>query len=353
MHTILSKVLLSTMFLMGLFSAETWAEDLTATVKADLLRVRSAPSTNAEIVANLPTGASVQIIDSPKDAYPWVKIRIPSGGVTGWVHGDYLIFGNGGQTPVNKNGLQFARISIWTGDPRSARLAEPGKPEPCKFYGVHGRFSVGTSFSVLAKDQERIFAATAKQTINVEFFPGTDPRPVTEVVFDGEGCRNVEPFLAVIGSNIDYKPLRLAEVMDSGQVAELTARVTREVPDFMKLPYDYKNSGFSSTETKASAFSLQLAGSPAYLVSYRTPYRPYDHPNGDNGFCQTGIVLWKGQPLNCSTDGGKGLQFFRIGKKEFCWHNYNSCNNGIRFVEVFELNSDKSISIYTNGDFAS
>jgi hypothetical protein len=245
---------------------------------------------------------------------------------------------------VNRNGLQFARISIWGGAPRSARLAEPARPELYKFYGVHGRFNAGTSFTILAKDQEQIFTATAQQAINVEFFPGTGPQPVTEIVFDGEGYRNVEPFLAVVGSNLAYKPLRLAEITDSGQVAELTARVAGEVPDFKKLPYDYDNSGFSSKETKASASSLQLAGVPAYLVSYKTPYRPYDHPNGDNGFCQTDILLWKGKPLNCSTDGGKGIQFFRIGEEEFCWRNYNSCNNGIRFVEVFELNSDKSVS---------
>ncbi len=353
MKTILVEVLLATMFLMGLFNAETWAEDPTATVKADLLRIRSAPSTNAEIVANLPTGASVQVIESPRDAAPWVKIRIPSGGVTGWVHGDYLTFGNSAKPSTPKNGIQLARISIWTGDPRSERQAEIGKPEQYKFYGVHGRFGAGTTFTVLARDQERTFVATAKQTLTVEFFPGTDPQPVTEVSIDGEGYRNAALFLAVVGSNVDYKQIALTELTDADKSAELTARIAREEPSFKKLPYDYENSGFSSRETKASAFSLQLTGSPAFLALYKTPYRPYDHPNGDNGCCQTAIVLWKGQPLNCSTDGAQGIQFFRIGEREFCWRNYNSCNNGIRYVEVFELNSDKAVSVYTNGDFAS
>jgi len=324
-----------------------------ATVKADLLHVRSAPSTSADVLASLPNGAQVQIVESPAEFAPWVRIRIPSSEGTGWVHGDYLTVGGSCQPPANKSGLQFARVSIWTGDPRISPPAKPGQTEQYKYYGVHGRFSAGTSFAVIGVDQDRTYSATAKQTIEVEFFPGTDPQPVTEIVFDGEGYRTALPFLAVVGKNIDYKQIRLTEVADSGKVSELAVRVARELSDFKKLPYDYENSGFSATETKAGAFSLQLGEALAFLVSYKTPYRPYDHPDGDNGCCETAVLLWKGVPLNCSTDGGQGIQFFSIGNRTFCWHNYNACDNGVRYMEVFELSGGKGVSVYTNGDFAS
>ena len=342
------------MFLCPILRADDLVpREKTATVKADLLRVRSVPSTSADILANIPTGTQVQIIESPAEFAPWVRIRIPDSEGTGWVHGDYLTVRGSGQPAANKSGLQFVRVSIWTGDPRISPPAKPGQTEQYKYYGVHGRFSAGTPFTVIGKDQDQTFSATAKRTIDVEFFPGTDPQPVTEIVFEGEGYRTILPFLAVVGKSIDYKQIRLTEVKDSGKVTELAARVARELSDFKKLPYDYENSGFSATETKAGAFSLQLGEAPAFLVSYKTPYRPYDHPDTVNGYCETAVLLWKGVSLNCSTDGGQGIQFFSIGNRNYCWHNYNSCNNGIRYVEVFELSGGKSVSVYTNGDFAS
>jgi len=325
-------------------------EETTATVKADALRVRLAPSTDADILAKLPAGTKVQVVESPKQSSPWVRVRIRGGESTGWVHGDYLIFED---TGPDTNGLQFARVSIWTGDPRSKGIAAPGKPEQYRFYGVHGRFAAGTSFTVLAKDRPRSLAATAKQTLDVEFFPGTDLQPVTEIVFIGGDYRDTEPFMAVVGSGVYYEPIGLTGVTEPSKVTELTERVAREFPSFKTLPYDYKGSGFSSKETRAYAFSLRLAGTPAFLVSFKTPQTLYDNPDTIDGYCETAVVLWEGRPLNCSTDGAQGIHFFRIGDREFCWHNFDSCDNGIRYVDVSEFVSGKSVSVYTNNDFAS
>ena len=250
------------------------------------------------------------------------------------------------------DGLRFTRVSVWNGDPRTSPLAEPGKTEQCAFYGVHGRFDTGTSFTVIAKDRDRTFSAIAKRTIDVYFASADTTNPITEIVFEGQGYRRAYPLLAVVGKRADYKQIHMKELTDSGKVSELSERVAHEVPDFKKLPYDYPESGFSSSETKTGAFSLSLPDGTASLVSFKTPFRPHERPDPEDGCCQAALLLWKGAPLDCSSHCGQGIQFFSMDNRAYCWRDYCSCASGERYVEIFELSKGKGISVYTNGDFA-
>lgn len=336
------------------------AEDATAgrdaVVKADVLRVRSAPSTDAEILAKIPQNATVHIVEAPPSMAPWVRIRIPSSDGTGWVHGEYLV--DVGQTETGKktgNGIQFARVSVWPGEPDNSDWEvvpeeSGGKP----FYGVHGKSAEGTRFTVLVRNHARSLSAVAGKTISVEFVEETDLLPVTEIIFDDANVlTGDELFLAVAGRAEDYEPIRLTEIGDQSRIDALEKQVTRDFPTFTVMSYNYENSAFSSNDTKSSARSLSLFEAPAWLMKYATP-GTHSNPAEEEDFCKSLVLLWKGAPIDCSTDCGEGIEFFRIGKRVFYWKNFKSCDSGEGYVEVCELDpeSGQATSVYANGDYS-
>ncbi|SIQ16995.1 SH3 domain-containing protein [Priestia flexa] len=71
-----------------------------ATVNASSLNVRSAASTSASIVTNLPRNAKVTVIKENGD---WSQIKT-SNGKTGWVANQYLKVGSGSTTPSSESG---------------------------------------------------------------------------------------------------------------------------------------------------------------------------------------------------------------------------------------------------------
>ncbi|UIR28523.1 SH3 domain-containing protein [Priestia flexa] len=71
-----------------------------ATVNASSLNVRSAASTSASIVTNLPRNAKVTVIKENGD---WSQIKT-SDGKTGWVANQYLKVGSGSTTPSSESG---------------------------------------------------------------------------------------------------------------------------------------------------------------------------------------------------------------------------------------------------------
>jgi formylglycine-generating enzyme required for sulfatase activity/tetratricopeptide (TPR) repeat protein/ketosteroid isomerase-like protein len=71
-----------------------------ATVSADLLNLRANPTTESESREKIPNGATVEILESPPEYSPWVRVRAASG-VEGWVRSDYLSTADGaGLAPV-------------------------------------------------------------------------------------------------------------------------------------------------------------------------------------------------------------------------------------------------------------
>lgn len=69
------------------------AEPITARISGDRVRLRQGPSTGDAIVVELNTGDPVAVTATPEDKAPWVQVRVPATGVTGWVHGEYLRLG--------------------------------------------------------------------------------------------------------------------------------------------------------------------------------------------------------------------------------------------------------------------
>jgi|GEM_PF-2838662 len=342
----------------GFVYAASVTADKDAVVKADALRVRSAPSTDAEILAKIPQNAVVRVVEAPPSMAPWVRIRIPDSKGTGWVHGDYLApVGKGVEKQDDVNDIVFARVSVWHGDPRDL-YQEAGSDERIRrtFYGVHGRFAAGTPFTVLVRNQRHTFSASAKQTLDVPFMDYEYKLPVTEIVFEDKNIFPEEtPFLAVVGvaSIQNYEPIHLTEITDQANIAELEKKAASEAPTFITMNYDYENSAFSARDTRTSAQSLQLFQEPAWLVKYATPGEHAD-PAKPEDFLKRLLLLWKGAPIDCSTDCGEGIELFSIGKRVFYWKNFDCCDNGIRYVEVWELDPEtgQQTSLYENNDFA-
>ena len=78
--------------LAGTFAAGA-AEPITARISGERVRLRQGPSTNDAIMVELNTGDAVAVMATPEDKAPWVQVRVPVSGVTGWVHGEYLRLG--------------------------------------------------------------------------------------------------------------------------------------------------------------------------------------------------------------------------------------------------------------------
>lgn len=342
----------------GFGYAASVTADKDAVVKADALRVRSAPSTDAEILVKIPQNAVVRIVEAPPSMAPWVRIRIPDSEGTGWVHGDYLApVGKTGEKETRGDDIVFARVSVWHGDPRDL-YQEAGSDERIRktFYGVHGRFAAGTPFTVLVRNQRRTFSASAKQTLDVPFLDYEYKLPVTEIIFEDKSFLPEEtPFLAVVGVAAiqTYEPIHLTEITDQAKIDELEKKVADEAPTFITMNYDYENSAFSARDTRTSAQSLMLFQEPAWLVKYATPGEHTDPAKPEN-FLKRLLLLWKGSPIDCSTDCGEGIEFFSIGKRVFFWMNVDVCDNGIRYVEVRELDPEtgQQTDAFENNDFA-
>lgn len=66
----------------------------TATVDVEtVLNVRESPSANAKVLTILSPGTDITVIEESVELSPWVLIRDPGSGVVGWVHKEYLTFG--------------------------------------------------------------------------------------------------------------------------------------------------------------------------------------------------------------------------------------------------------------------
>lgn len=76
--------------LMGLTGMTAYADGQVGTVTADLLNVRSGASTSSDVLAQLTRDSQVSIIDSANGWY-----QVSTGGVSGWVSGDYLQVSDG------------------------------------------------------------------------------------------------------------------------------------------------------------------------------------------------------------------------------------------------------------------
>jgi hypothetical protein len=45
---------------------------------------------DAAVAAKLPMGWDITVVESPAEAAPWVRIKLPNAEGTGWVHSDYI-----------------------------------------------------------------------------------------------------------------------------------------------------------------------------------------------------------------------------------------------------------------------
>lgn len=320
-----------------------------AKVKADLLRVRETPSLEAAVVAKLPTGADIVVVESAPATAPWVRIKIPNSEATGWVHSDYIEYvGGTAQNKALSAEPKFVRVSVWKGDPKKEWLVDSGKPEQGKFCGVHGTFAAGTKFTVFAEGENTVYPATAKRTFQLDL-PAGATFPVTELAFESGALPAKSVFLAFVGVAPPYEIIKKTAITAADEIAKVVNRVGAAVPDFKKLPYDWEGSGFSTSDTKSSAHALTVAGAPAVLATFLTPFK--DQASNPGGHCETDVLLWSGRPFVCSPDGGTAPLFFRLGGKEYCWCNFESCSSGACTVELFECRNGDFVSVYTNDDF--
>ena len=334
-------------------AAEALTAGSIAVVKADTLRVRSAPSTSAEIVGKIPMGAEVQIVEAPAEFSPWVRVRIPSGSGTGWVHGDYLVAGGNDANPATVGDRTFARITVWNDDPRQdGKRATPGTPAEAAFYGVHGRFPEGTPFTLLARGETQPMSATAKRTIAIKYQDEIPPWPVTEVELSNSSGQVKDFYLGIVGNSVNCGPIQMKEMSNPEDIRKLDARVTASLPDFERMPYDYPYTGFSVSDMRTSAVSLVIADAPAFLVWYKTPPLAGDSTFLQPTSCHTAVLVWKGPAIWCSPDCGKGVEFFWVDDKYYYVREYECCDNGIEFIEVNEIRLDGKRMVYINNDFA-
>ncbi len=138
------------------------------------LRMRSAPSFDAETIASYNTGTAVTVLSVSGS---WYYCQAPNGR-TGYMYSAYLTFN--APTPVTPT--TDTRAYVWAANGRDVRLREG----PGLSYGVLGTYSVGTSVTILSRGTYWHYIKVGRQTgyMMSQYLtetPGTTPAPVTPV----------------------------------------------------------------------------------------------------------------------------------------------------------------------------
>jgi cell wall-associated NlpC family hydrolase len=167
----------------------------TATVAGtagDGLNLRSDATTDGDILALLPDGALVGIVDGPSvDAAGDAWYQVDADGTTGWVHGGYL----SGLPATIGNALNAGDGSLGVAV-ASGSLAYLGTPYVDGGTGVDGLDAAGLVWRVINQDLGVEFPATiAEQSISGEYVAPVDLAPGDLVFFQNTGA----PGLAHVG----------------------------------------------------------------------------------------------------------------------------------------------------------
>lgn len=139
------------------------------------LRMRIAPSFDAETIASYATGTAVTVLSVSGS---WYYCQA-SDGKAGYMYSAYLTF-NTPTTPVTPTAPTSGKAYIWAANGRDVRLREG----PGLSYGVLGTYSVGTSVTILSRGTYWHYITVGHQTgyMMAQYLtdaPGTSTTPVT------------------------------------------------------------------------------------------------------------------------------------------------------------------------------
>lgn len=180
-------------------------------INGDGVRLRSGPSTEANIVATLSRGERV-MVEKILPGQPWAKIYSSARRDGGWIHTDFLKMDAapaGTETPEPA----FADV---VRDLAEARITE--------------HFPEGRAVRLMAEGQTRVYrGVTGINFSEMNECSGSDV-PYTRVDLSLGQDLSVDPILAIVGGGA-LAPLRMAELTDAAAVASLQALADTVTPE--------------------------------------------------------------------------------------------------------------------------
>ncbi|MCC6143275.1 MAG: SH3 domain-containing protein [Candidatus Hydrogenedentes bacterium] len=325
MHALVIAVLVST-------AAAAQTVGSTAITTGSHLRVRQGPSLNATIITEVGKGVSGEVIDAP-EGIDWVKLRIPSANVEGWVHRDYLEFPGmaprtqgqpaPGQGPAPKSvPFLFAEVSNVRG-----RLF------------VHGRFKEG--LPVLLLDPRQIQVWRGKTLAQGMFEnPATGIFEITDIGLEQGERMEVDPMLAIVGYPEGYTPVRPAALSNKEELKQIDALAHQSCRELVKTEVE------SLGARLASAATFPMGRETAYFLDYEHPYAGEYTPRAEHSY----VVLLGKTCWYVYARCGSAPLLFQIDNRYFMAGLDACCECGGRAKYVTEL-ADQGIR-YTNTDWS-
>lgn len=277
------------------------------------VRVRSGPSTEANIVGTLGKGERV-MVEKLLPGQPWAKVFSTARRDGGWVHTDFVKV-EARPVAADAGPAAFADVSRDFAGPR-----------------ITEHFAEGRAVRLIAEGQTRVYRGVTSIDFTEMNECSGEEVPYTRVDLDLGQDTSVDPVLGIVGGG-EYAPLRLQEVTDAAAVASLQAQAD-------KVPAPAEDGGpFKADHVKA----YEVSGKEGAV---RLLLRTQTIAEAESLSPSQCLVIAGDKASLLYTGCGSLPEFFQLGDAVYCMLMHGGCETDEYNKSVYRISASGIERVY-------